>query len=99
MPRYSAPSDFIPVDHRPRNVIQQPLVMPSSSNELGGVSSHAAGVSALIAIANALVVLRRHQRGHAFAITQHQKGNFFAFQKFFQHHAGHRRPQQFAVEH
>ena len=74
-------------DHGLRNVRAQPLRHLFVDDSVRGVSAHAAGVRARIAIADALVVLRGDQRSHTLAITQYQEGNLFSLKAFFQHHA------------
>ena len=50
------------------------------------VGAHPAGVWSLVAIEDALVILRGFQRHAAFAVAQNDEADFFAFQKLFNHH-------------
>ena len=53
----------------------------------GRVRAHAAGVGALIAVEQPLVVLAGRQRDHVLAVAQHDEAGFLAFQEGFDHHA------------
>ena len=64
-----------------------------------GVRAHATGIGAAIGFANAFVILRRHQRGHALAIAHHQKRDFFALQQLFEDHLRAGFAQHFSGEH
>ena len=48
-----------------------------------GISTHAPGVGAFVAVQQPLVVLRGGQSGDVFAVTQHDEAGLFASQKFF----------------
>jgi hypothetical protein len=51
-----------------------------------GIGAHAAGVRAGVAVADALVVLRRRQRNRGLAVAQYEEGRLLAGQKFLHHH-------------
>ncbi len=53
----------------------------------GRIGAHAAGVRALVAVEQTLVVLARRQRQHVLAVHHHDKARFLAVQEFLDHHA------------
>ena len=57
----------------------------------GGVSSHTAGIRPNIAIADALMILRRSKGDNIASIGQGKKARLFAPHKFFKHNFGTRR--------
>ena len=72
--------------HRTRDMIHQPIPHVLIDNVSRSICTHASGIRPHIAIANSLMIPRRHQRGNSFAVAQHEKGKFVACQEFFQHH-------------
>ena len=53
-----------------------------------GIGTHAAGVGALIAVEQALMVLAGGHDGYVFAVTHHNEAGFLTLQKLFNHHPG-----------
>ena len=51
------------------------------------VRAHPAGIGAGIAVADALVVLRRSERHHRRAVGQHEQADFLALEEFLDHRA------------
>ena len=54
----------------------------------GRIRAHAAGVRALIGIAQTFVILAGCQRQHVLAVDHDDEARLFAGQKFFDHHSG-----------
>ena len=50
------------------------------------IGAHAAGVRALIAVEDALVILRGLERNSSLAIAEDDEADFFAFEELFDHH-------------
>jgi hypothetical protein len=53
-----------------------------------GVAAHAAGVRALVAVEDALVVLRRRQRHGTVAVAERQQRHLLPVEELLQHHLG-----------
>src|SRR5690348_5163341 len=54
-----------------------------AQNSAVGIGSHASGVRPGIAVADALVILRRFERQNVFAVAEPDEADFFALQEFF----------------
>src|SRR6267142_33626 len=58
----------------------------------GRIRAHAAGVGALIAVPEALVVLARGKRQHVFPVGKNNEARLLAFEEFLDHHPAARGP-------
>ncbi len=54
----------------------------------GRIGPHAAGVRALVIVERALVVLRRADGQHGFAVGEHEERRLLALHEFLDHHFG-----------
>ncbi len=59
-------------------------VIAGVEHVVGGVNAHAAGVGAGVALADALVVLRRSQRSNVLAVAEAEEADLVAFEKLLE---------------
>ncbi len=74
-------------DGRPYDLIHHALVYLGGDHRGRGVRTHAAGVRAAVAVADAFVVLAGGHGQHVFAVDHDDEAGFFAIEEFFDHHA------------
>ena len=71
----------------PDHQVHDALVHVGGHHRRRGVGTHAAGVRAAVAVADALVVLAGGHRQYVLAVDHHDKAGFFAVEEFLDDHA------------
>ena len=72
-------------DGRPYDLRDDHRFLKITQDSSVAISAHAAGVGALVAIEDGLVILRRLERQNIYSVAQHDEAHFFTGEEFFDH--------------